>query len=226
MKLRVIHSFLITILLFIAVSCVEDSLGLDVFEKIPHDAVILPLSIGNYWKYSIIFYERDNSKIDKTEQIFTIIDKVEISNEIWYLQDQGLPEPKVITYLTNKKDGLWQKNSPHSEPLRITQYPIQKNQGFKVGSLYNSNEKKYYDIIRKAVSVNNIIQTGAGKFNTICYLDYLVEGNRIIQDTLNIIFYAPNKGMVLRERYKTLKDSDGLFLSEKWELVDYKVKIN
>ncbi len=226
MKNKIIYIASILFILLIKLSCIEDSLGLDTFEKIPHDAVILPLEIGNYWKYSIISYDEGNNKIDNFDLTFTIIDKIEIDGEFWYLQDQGLPPPMVTTYLRNKQDGLWQKSSFNAEAIRITKYPIILNEAFKVGSIYKPNENKYYDIIRKSVSTNNIIFTKAGKFNTICYLDYISEGERIIQDTLNIIYYAPNKGMVMRKRYRVIKNSDKLFLAEKWELTDYKVQIN
>ncbi len=225
MKNQIVIVLLVVLAGCVLNSCIKDSLGLDVFEKIPHEAVILPLEIGNYWRYKITLYNEDNKSKEESEQLYTIIDKISINEEIWYIQDQGLPPPSVLTYLTNRNDGLWQKSTPNSEPLRITQYPVVYDKSFKVGSFFNPSENKYYDIKREAVSVNNLINTQAGRFKTICYLDFVADGDIIYQDTLNIIFYAPNKGLILRMRYKQKTHNNELYLYERWELIEYNTKI-
>lgn len=205
------------------ISCV-DSHGLDIYESRAHKADILPLLIGNSWTYGVSLYNEFGDIIEEYEIVYAIMDEVTIADEQWYVQDQGLPAPGVKTYLVNRSDGLWQKSNINSPPLRLVQYPIYNNSSEKVGQFYNSKTQKTYDIHRTASSLNVNLNVKAGNFRTIAYLDFIKDDSSALQDTLNLIHYAPNKGMIKRIRYKQA-DNGELYLSEKWELIKLEVKL-
>lgn len=216
----------VIILPLLAISC-RDSLGIDDVKIVPEDALILPLKVGNEWTYHITQYNDSGVVINQYDLKYVIISEKVINGETWYVQDQGSQPPGVTATMTNRKDGLWYEKgtSEFSKdmPYLVVSYPATLGKEYLVSRYTNSFDKKIYTVFRSAESVNWKLTVPAGNFYCLKYVDKLrLEDGSLVQEPLNVIYYAPNRGLIKRERYSA--GENDLFISEMWELKNFVVK--
>jgi len=210
-----------------AISC-RDSLGIDDVKVVPADARILPLNLGNQWTFHVTQYNDSGNIINEYDVVHAIISEKLINGEKWYVQDQGSPPPGVTATMTNRPDGLWYEKGTSEfstdTPYLVVSYPAVLKKRYIVGRFTNTFDKKVYEIYRYAESVNHQLTVPAGNFYCLKFNDILaLSDGTIVQEPLNSIYYAPNRGLVKRERFR-LNNKNEIFVSEKWELKSYVIK--
>jgi hypothetical protein len=211
-----LYLFVIATSTLLNYSC-KDSMGIEPNVKIiPEPALIKPLNLGDSWTYLVTDFDSLGNKISSDNVTNLIISNQIINGETWFVEKQGSTTPDITTTQINRPDGLWSYNSTNG--FKIVSYPITLNEEFTVNQ-YTDNSGTLMEIIRKAIAVNITIHVPAGKFQTIKYIDRLQKsGGETINPNLNILYYAPNVGLVYTERYIRSK-SGKILLFEKQELV-------
>jgi hypothetical protein len=203
-----ISLLIITIYIY---GCV-DSAGLDTARIEPQKAEILPLADGNFWNYEVWQYKEDGELLSYGETYHSIIS----AENGWYVQEQGTPG--INAYLQNSDEGLLIKSGPAGTPGLVVPYPVNQQAEVFVSSYKDAISGQTISIYRIATGVNQKITTRAGSFTSIKYIDITKdESGNVLQNPLNVLFYAPNYGLILRYRYKE-KQNGTLYIAEHWEL--------
>lgn len=73
--------------------------------KISNTNEIIPLKVGNFWKYEVRNYStRRDSLFSPDTLLISVVDKKEIKGQTWYAWriDNG-----KLSYIANKSDGFW-----------------------------------------------------------------------------------------------------------------------
>lgn len=200
-------------------SCDEDSLGIeDNVRVIPLDASIKPLTKGNQWIYSVTNFDTLGNSEKQDDEVHNIISSREIENETWFTEQIG-SGPATIDQ-TNREDGLWYISG--SEKIRLTKYPLDGSGD--IINEYTHPQSGTLQVVRNATETNVLINTDAGKFRCIKYVDRLQKTNGgIIREPVNISWFSPNIGLVRVEIFKE-KSSGSQYLAQIRELKSYLVR--
>ena len=202
--LKFLKIYILTAFAVIIAAC-SDSTGIDDDAVItPNDAVIKPLSIGNTWNYINTELDTAGTVVFSTEDFTKIVASQEIDGETWYIEQQG-ENPALKQTLVNRGDGLYTDHGhayfhPDS-PYRIVAYPVVKGEEFIVNRYEIAGKTR--ELYRRVLDVNIKTTVPAGTFRCIKYADRLTDhSGRVLQDTVNINYYAPNVGLVKSMRYR------------------------
>jgi len=212
--MRTASNILFLFLTLYIYGCV-DSAGLDTARIEPQEAEILPLAEGNNWTYGVTQFDEAGENSFSGETYHAIIN----AENGWYVQEQGTPG--INAYLQNSSEGLLIKSGPSGTPGLVVPYPVNQQEEVFVSSYKDITSGKTISIYRIATGVNQKIQTEAGSFTSIKYIDITKDdAGNVIQNPLNVLLYAPNYGLIIRERYKEKQNGD-LYLAERMELKAY-----
>lgn len=181
MKMRLC---LVLFLAAVGISC--ENVGMPVNPEVAIQ--ILPLRVGNQWKYTSIVY--DSAGVEKqrwAEQQSVIADTV-VDGEVWYLTD-------FSSYLTNRLDGVWQMMPNWTftgislglqDPQLLLPFPT------PIGSSITVRSIETYTLLKKDVEVT----VPAGTFS--CYQYRMTLPESLTAVTEYDLFYAPDVGLVKR----------------------------
>ncbi len=190
------------------IAACSDSTGIEDDAVItPNDAVIKPLDIGNTWNYINTELDTAGTVVFRAEDFVKVVDTQDIGGETWYIEQQG-QNPALKQTLLNREDGLYTDHGhtyfhPDS-PYRIVAYPVVQGEEFIVNRYEIAGETR--ELYRRVLEVNIKVTVPAGTFRCIKYADRLEDqSGSILQDTVNINYYAPNVGLVKSMRYREFK---------------------
>lgn len=203
-------------LLFIA--CSKDS---------PTDStannILMPLTIGNYWKYADI----DSTRFTDKVQYYTIrVNRDTLINDIKYFIINR--DSSIINYqslMLNRENGL-NSVSDSGKPYLVYKYPVQ------VGEVFiNGFDTRLTNI--KVISIDTLVKTNAGNFRCVHYqvkdtsdmLDDLGNYNGKFYSTIDN-YFALNVGMVKESYEWVVKYTSNQEYIHRFrrELVEYSVK--
>ncbi len=145
------------LLLFLAIFCTGGPAGTDEQQK-----EIMPLSVGNWWKYQIRLYS-DDKVVKYDTVVISVEEELYLDNQKWYeLKSIQNRETNIVNFC-NKDDGLWSRKSVLKKETGKTflafRYPT------KTGDCWIGDKK---DTVRtKNLSV--IIRIALGQFDCIEY---------------------------------------------------------
>lgn len=185
--------------------------------------VLMPLTIGNYWKYADI----DSTRFTDKVQYYTIrVNRDTIINGIKFFitkRDTGSFDYEYL-YL-NKENGLYTFNGSINPSLAY-KYPVQVGESFNIG--FDSN---FTNI--KVIAIDKYVKTSAGNFKCIQYqikdtLSMTNERGEIIGKyyyTQNT-YYSLGIGLIQEDEETIMQPTNQQSYSMKWQkvLVEYSVK--
>ncbi len=169
--------------LLLVISCSDNNTDSNDSKK-----EIWPLAVGNKWTYTIFSYHSSN--IDSIEYNGTVeyyIPYSKISDGVEWFAFAEFGET-LNFYFTNKSDGLW-----GTEYLNDTSDFNPKNTllAYKYPTYVGEYNPKDSSGI-KTVSINDLLNTPAGNFNCIKYIQ--------AKDETSSIYLAPGIGLVKTEQ--------------------------
>ncbi len=176
---------------------------------------LIPLKIGNYWKYKIRTFDKDSNQIRFDNDELVIEQEIEvfgdttIDGEKFYGMDHWIDRGKY-QYFANKDDGVY--GFQDNFELGVDSISLYYKYPAFVSDKYNVNGG-----LIEIISTNEAVKVPVGEFNCIVYK---------ITDKKGIIvkFYiSPGTGYVKIYFNGTAlegRDLDNIFI---WELVDKKL---
>lgn len=186
---------LISSLIFFLISGCKSKSNPVVPPSIPQN--IMPLSVGNYWKYQRVYYD-PNGNITNVDTFKVAITKDTIINfTTWFFDDY------FWIYYNNKSDGLWIYSNISS--WLMWKYPAQIGETYYAGS----------DTV-KVISTDKALTTLIGVYHCYSY-EYNFRGLPI--DT----FISPGLGIVYSESAISINNGKP-YIDSKSYLIDYKIE--
>ena len=181
----------VPLIVTIVVSC--ENVGIPIRPE--ETTQILPLRVGNYWKYTYVVY--DSAGVEKQRQVEqrSVIADTVVDGEVWYLTD-------FSSYLTNRPDGVWQRIPNWTftgtflgflDPQLFLPFPI------PLGSSVTVRSIETYTLLRREEEV----VVPAGKFS--CYHYRMTLPGSIGAIDEYHLFYAPGVGLV-KETWSVRQD--------------------
>ena len=199
-----------------------------------NDDVIMPLSVGNQWVYSVSTYDANGLLVKSDDSSYISVDKqVSISNEIWY-QTNFL---KDELFLANTDKGLWRKCDCESNSFLLANFPVLETEySSKPFNMTYSIQVNNGNLAQKAAQT--IFQTSV-KTNIPITASYLTNANgieydivpKVISDDnikgINKIGYifVKNLGLVECDIYKYDFTKSAYYLYQTYKLKHYHIAI-
>lgn len=210
MSSKVVTFILIMSLVFL-ISCGEDKSVSPPKRSSKNE--IVPLSIGNYWKYKYTDYEDSNEVIKLSEEFITK-DTV-LENETRFVIEQKGSEFNKICY--NNSFGYNQTSNNYEQ---FVKYPTFVGDYFLFNDLFDSV---------KVISMNKKITLPAGTFECYHYQSFdkytKVDENGVIIGQFLFqfdLYYSVGVGLVLTNTFNIQENK--AILVQKQELIEYNVK--
>lgn len=178
---------------------------------------IVPLSVGNYWKYKFTDYESSNPTIRYSEEHITQ-DTIIDFQEYFVLEQVGF-DNKMFSF--NDNSGYNQIPNIFDFNFGMyVKYPAQ------VGDEFYYNQ--FVDSV-KIISINKKITVPAGTFECYHYQSFdtfsrMDESGNVIEKLISQLdfYYSVGVGLVLTDNYIIKNNQSTLFTKQ--ELIEYNVK--
>ncbi|MFP4370412.1 MAG: hypothetical protein ACLFR2_12605 [Candidatus Kapaibacterium sp.] len=183
------------------------------------DNVIMPLAIGNTWKYEKKYYGHDGNAVDSDEYTLSVVSDTLIAGKKWYKVVSNMGE---VNYYHNRTNGLWEAFIPFWNDTVITylkySYPGKKkvevilpgtffktriaafseSDSNKIITHYNNGELSTFN---EALEQRNTVSVAAGSFDCYNYKQIVnsqyetIDNNLWSSPQINL-FFAPELGPV------------------------------
>lgn len=205
--------------------------------EVENNSVLLPLSVGNYWKYKIYSYSRFGEILpDATDSLLLNIDEeviVNLDGKIYKggvmtrkFGDNTFPEARWI--YSNLNDGLYYLGGYADtdtlyKKILYLKYPAVESETWSLSYMafdlltgnfiYNSDSTTTIT----CQTLNNNIKTDVGEFDSICFFLSERPAEDVVVYWDYYLYYAPNVGLVEME----VRSANDNRLIQKMVLTDY-----
>ena len=205
--------------------------------EVENNSVLLPLSVGNYWKYVIYSYSLSGEILpDATDSLLLTIDEeliVSLDGKIYKggvmtrkFGDNIFPEARWI--YSNLNDGLYYLGGYADtdtlyKKILYLKYPAVESETWSLSYMafdlitktfiYDPDSKTTFSCL----SLNKTVKTDIGKFVSICYF-FSEKPEEDVSDSWDYcLYYAHNIGLIEME----VRSANDNRLIQKMILTDY-----
>ena len=230
--------------IFLALSLAFISLLLfnscDTIVEVENNSVLLPLSVGNYWKYKIYTYSSTGEILSNlNDSLLMSIDEEVIVNLDGKFYKGGIMTRKFGNNIyaetkwiySNLNDGLYylggyaDTDTLYRKNLYL-KYPVVENETWQ-------HSYMAFDLITKTFiydsdstttitcqSLNNTVKTDIGEFVSLCYFFSEKPEDDVVVYWDYYLYYAPNLGLIEMD----VKSAYDNRLIQKMVLTDYAIQ--
>ena len=195
----------LTVMFIIVLSCISFIGCSNDDAADSNDGVIIPLAVGNYWKFEDAHYDEFGvvSSIDTC--ILSLDSSTVISEDSAYYWAWDTEDYRFFAFLAvNLDDGLYFSGSSHSgviteydSPMLLLKFPGSEGETFIS-----------YDISYTIVNTEALMEVPAGTFTCYEYVSSTEDNKK---------YFSPDSGFIMEKRY-----SEGVISMER-RLIEYDI---
>lgn len=213
-------------LLLLFISCSENSTGNEKNNCLKHGPdVLLPLTVGNYWKYKVKHSWTDSVEYAVSKMLKLKYEGEELDAYVW-----GKNNEDINWLYMNRDDGLYlvggyTEYDTLIHPVLQYKYPVNKDETWIVPRMvYNLYENRFYfkdTLTYTCIDTDFIVTTDMGNFSTYVFLYKLKPADDVLENELYYNYYSPSYGFIFN-RIST--DLDTTWIKASMILYDYCLK--
>ncbi len=157
--------------------------------------VIVPLGVGYRWEGILTTYHGSDSTL--SSEFVTLTYEMSDHNERWYrlAYIRNGDTNTALYLLTNRKDGLWQRNADYVAPDSLSRVMTLV---FKYPAVAGDDYTCGLELTMSVLATDTVVTVPAGTFHCICYLATDLSGEET-SDT--VLFLCPGVGWVRKVGY-------------------------